>query len=202
MAGGLGLFWFSTKVVTMQAAYKLGYFNPEEQPFLHPNTWAVEETSGPSRLVIAPAKDQVKLLLRMMEVMPEPFWVLYVLTVSRAGNQLGRYQSAEPKNRESIKRFLGEFAQFLENDGRHHLWIGSEPGPELLVYDRHNKIYAYGPLEQFSEILSEIGLTPAPSIEIPSPHSHHYNQTYDETEASFVNYWEWLRTPLLDSDDE
>jgi len=186
----------------MQTAYKLGYLNPEEQPFVHPNTWAVEETSGPSRLAIAPAENQVKVLLRLMEAMPEPFWVLYVLAVSRTGNQLGRYQSAEPKSREAIELFLREFAQFFENDGRHHIWISSELGPELLVYDRHNKIYAYGPLEEFSETLSEIGLTPASSIEIPSPHMHRYNQAHDEDESRLMNYWEWFRTPLLDSDDQ
>lgn len=134
--------------------------------------------------------------------MPEPFWILYVLTVSRSAHISGRYQSDSSKTREEMEEFLLAFRSFLENDGRHTLWIRSEPGPELLVYDRHNKIYGYGPIDRFSVILSGDNLTLSPEVPIPSPHTHHYHQAFDTEENALMSYWKWLHFPLAESDDD
>jgi hypothetical protein len=182
--------------------YKFGFLNPDDQPYQYPNAWAIEETSAGSRLAIAPASDQVDLLIRLIEAMPEPFGVLYLLVVPRGGGEPGRYQSPEPQTRDSVERFLRKFRTFLENDGRHHLWIASVSSPAMLVFDRHNLIYGYGPLEEFETILSEIGLGKSPSVQLPSPHVHHYNEHFDKDEHMVLVHWRWLRTPLRDVDDD
>ncbi len=105
--------------------------------------------------------------------------MLYVLVVLRDYGEPGRYQSPEPLSKLDLLEFLNRFEKFLESDGRHHLWVKSIGEPDLLVYDRHNLIYAYGSLEKFQAILTTEGLAETPSIKIPSPHVHYYNQKYD-----------------------
>jgi hypothetical protein len=180
--------------------YKFGFLNPEDQPYHYPNVWATEQTSGPSRLMIAPRGNQVDLLLRLIEAMPESFLVLYVLVVPRGGSEAGRYESSELQTRDSVRQFLQEFKDFFENDGRHHLWIHSVSNSGTLVFDRHNLIYGYGPLNDLETILSEIGLEKSLSIQIPDPHAHHYNESLDREEHRVLAYWPWLSTPLLDAD--
>lgn len=185
----------------MDDDYKFGFLNPDDQAYRYPNVWAIEQTSGPCRLAIAPENSQVDALLNLIETMPEPFWILYVLVVPRKGNEPGRYQSPEPQTRDAMGRILREFKAFLENDGRHNLWIKSESSPAMLVYDRHNLIYGYGPLEEFEAILSKMGLKESPSIQPPVPHSHHYNASFDIDEHRILEYWPWHYTPLKDTDD-
>jgi hypothetical protein len=186
----------------MKHLYKLGHFEPEEQKYEHPNIWTIEQTTGPDRLILGPAKNHISFLVQLTRAMPEPFWVLYVLTVSRSEHLPGRYQSDSPKTREEIEEFLTRFGSFFENDGRHSVWVGSEPGPELLVYDRHNKIYAYGPLDKFSSLVSGDALSLSNGVPIPCPHSHHYHEEFDAEEVAIMRHWSWSHFPLVDSDDD
>jgi hypothetical protein len=182
-------------------SYKFGFLNPDDQEYFYPNTWAWEKTSDQHRLAVAPRSNYVATLLRHVERMSGPFFVLYVLVVARGGAETGRYQSVELQSRETLQGFLHEFKAFFEQDGRHHLWIRSASDAAMLVYDRHNIIYAYGPLEEFRGILFEIGLEESKSIGTPDPHIHHYNESLDSEERRLLGYWEWDRTPLRDQDD-
>ena len=65
-------------------------------PYCYPNAWAVEKTSGPDRLVIAPSSGHVELMTKLAGVLPEPFGILYVLLVSRRDNDPGRYPMSIP----------------------------------------------------------------------------------------------------------
>ncbi len=88
-------------------------------------------------------------MIRLLEAMSGPFWLLYVLVVNRDDSELGRYQCSEPQTQEDVEAFLKDFQAFLEKDGRHHLWIASASSSEMLIYDRHNVIYAYGSLSEW-----------------------------------------------------
>ena len=187
----------------MESSYKFGTPEPEDRQFKYPHVWATEKTSdGGSRLVVAPEADQVECLIRLLDAMSEPFWLLYVLVVNRGGNELGRYQSPEPQTRKGAEAFLKNFQGFLEKDGRHDLWIASASSTEMLVYDRHNVIYAYGSLRKWQPTLSEMQFSEVPSIRFPSPHSHHYHQSMDDEEHRMVVHWDWNRTPLMPSEEE
>jgi hypothetical protein len=133
--------------------------------------------------------------------MQEPFYLLYVLVVPRDYGEPGRYQSSDPHSKRDLLEFLNRFEQFLESDGRHHLWIKSIGESDLLVYDRHNLIYAYGDLDKFKRILRKEAFTETPRIKIPSPHVHHYNQDYDADCRALIEYWGWQHSPLLEQDE-
>ena len=169
-------------------------------PYSYANAWAVEKTSGPDRLIIAPSSGHIELMTKLAGVLPEPFGILYVLLVSRRDNDPGRYQSPSPCKREEMESFLREFKEYFESDGRHHIWVASMRASATLVYDHHNVIYAYGPLVQFKKILLVEGLRENP-ISFPAPHAHNYNQQFDEQEQKVLDYWDWRKSPLTPDDE-
>jgi hypothetical protein len=183
--------------------YKFGHLNSarEDVPFEYGDTWAVEKTSGPDRLVIAPRSNQVDLIGELTSRMPEPFYVLYVFLVPRTDTPPGRYQSPDPLNRADLAAFLSRFRDYFESDGRHDVWVRSEHDSSLLVYDQHNVIYAYGPLETFEETLRLKGFAKVPDIRFPAPHSHHYNKEFDDDQNALLEYWSWRISPLTEQDE-
>jgi hypothetical protein len=185
-----------------QAIYKLGDGMPEDRPWIYQNVWATEELSDAKRLVIAPKSGTTGILERLIETMPEPFWLLYVLVVPRGEGDAGRYQSSELQTRQQVRRFLHEFQTFLETDGRQNLWIRSESGPAMLIYDRHDLIYGYGLIDDGKELLKQIGLSEvsSASIKTPDPHSHHYHASLDAEASRLLAYLDWHHTPLRDQD--
>jgi len=50
-----------------------------QTPFCYPDVYAVEETTGPQRLVVGPAGDHVEVLLSLAEVWQQDYYLLYVL---------------------------------------------------------------------------------------------------------------------------
>ena len=172
-----------------------------EVPYQYSDEWALDQTTGSSRLVIASRINQVALLRALSSVMNEPFYLLYVLVVPRRDQEAGRYESSDPHSKQQVFDFLNCFEKFLESDGRHHLWIKSMEEPDLLVYDRHNLTYAYGDLEKFKKVLATAGLAETPSIKIPSPHVHYYHGEYDANCKTLLGYWDWRHSPLLELDE-
>jgi len=186
----------------MASEYKFGTPEPEDREWAYENAWATEEiTGGSSRLVIAPGQRQIDVLAALLTIMTGPFWVLYVLVVPRGGGEPGRYQCPEPQTVSRVRTFLNEFSDFLETDGRHNLWIASESGSEMVIYDRHNVIYAYGPLGSWKLLLETKGFHGVSEVRFPSPHSHHYHPSLDPEEDRLLGYWEWHRAPLKESDE-
>ena len=169
-------------------------------PHHYDDSWDIEQTTGPQRLIIGPSGGGVDLLIKLTRVLPEPFGILYVLLVSRRGNRPARYQCPYPCSRSEMESFLLEFREYFESDGRHHVWVTSLPESSTLVYDQHDVIYAYGPLEKFTEILEGSGLTKG-TVTFPVPHSHHYNPENDDAEERLFEHWAWLGSPLLPDDD-
>jgi hypothetical protein len=184
-----------------QAAYKFGWIPDEEQRYEYANVFAVEKTTGPERLIMAPSAQQVSLMLDLIEKMAEPFGVLYILVVPRGKGETGRYQNAEVASRVEAKKFLSRFRDFFENDARHHIWIASMANSDMLVYDNHNVIYAYGRLPEFERILVDRGLTKTNDVKFPCPHSHKYNEIFDTEQQEVLRYWKWKHSPLRDEDD-
>lgn len=187
----------------MSSSYKFGkLISPGEQvEYRYEDSWSIEKTKGPDRLVIAPASGQVGVLLDLMQQLPEPFGLLYVLVVSRCDHALGRYQSPHPTNRKETVQFLETYHDYLEGDGRHHIWVMSLPANSTLVYDRHNVIYAYGPLADFQTKLETRGMIQS-DVRFPDPHCHLYNQEFDEAESRLIKHWDWKYFPLQPSDEQ
>jgi hypothetical protein len=133
--------------------------------------------------------------------LPPPYWLLYVLVVPRGASEAGRYESVRDASFDQVQTFLNDFREFLEGDARHHLWIYSSADQSLLVYDKHNVIYVYGPLEEAGKLLDALGLEQTEAVAFPFPHSHWYHDRFDGEDQRLLNYWEWERKPLAEDDD-
>lgn len=184
----------------MESLFKFGT-GLDSHPWIYPNVWAQGQTTAGPRLILAPAKKQIEALISLLDAMPEPMWLLYVHVVPRTTDEPGRYQSPVPQTRQAVEHFLRQFEAFLETDGRHHLWIASAESSALLVYDRHNVIYAYGPLAELQLHLAGMDLREVDEISIPDPHSHHYHPSFDPDAERMFKLWDWHYTPLRSSDE-
>ena len=85
-------------------------------------------------------------------------------------------------------------------EGEQRAWKPRPSAKATLVYDNHDLIYAYGPLDEFCEVLSSRGLREG-DLSIPAPHQHCYNQEFDAAERDVLKYWEWRHSPLRSDDD-
>ncbi|MEZ0325811.1 MAG: hypothetical protein ACAH95_07880 [Fimbriimonas sp.] len=170
--------------------------------FQYENVFQRQDGTIPPRIVVAPAAKHVDLLIRLTREMPPPYWVLYILMVPHTESvQPGRYQLMEEFDEDGIRRLLSSFQEFFEGDARHHLWIGSRKDRSLLVYDQHNVIYAYGPVDQFASILQAQGLR-EDEVVYPYPHTHHFRTSLDRFEAELLDRYEWAWSPLEEEDDD
>ena len=152
------------------------------------------------RLTIAASINQVELILKLVDTLTPPFFILYVLVVSRLDNERGRYQSPLIETKEELKHFLLEYKQYFETDGRHHLWVCTLDNSGRLIYDQHNVIFAYGQIEKYLTILDKEGFKEK-RFSFPDPHAHAFNQINDKFEESILEYWGWSIYPLEDSDE-
>jgi hypothetical protein len=171
----------------------------EGQPLRYPNTFSVERTKGPNRLRIWPAGNHVNLMLALISELKPPFHVLYVLHTPRGGSEPGRYESPELDQGELVG-FLRHFAPFFAGDARHDVWVHSMDDDSTVVWDRHDLIYACGPLQRFESVLERSGLRSSGLVQIPDPHAHHYHPEWDASERELVGLFDWRVTPLREPD--
>ena len=153
---------------------------------------------GQERLRIGPSRGHVDLMIELIECIPEPLRLLYVLVMSRGSEQSGRYEAASGMSFDDTESSK-EFGDFLQSDGRHHLWVAS-PGFGTIVYDRHDVLYAYGPLDKFVEVLQANGLKEG-KIELPAPHWHGYHPEFDKAQSQVLSRLQWIHSPLRPGDD-
>ena len=181
--------------------FKLGSMDGERTThFRHANRYENERTTGPDRLLIGVDEAHLTLLWRLASTLSPPYFLLYVLHTSRCGSQLGRYQSPAIEF-DALNGFMTDFCEFLSNDGRHDLWLHSSNSHATLVWDRHDLIYAYGPLEQFRAVLKE-SLQEGEVGGPPCPHVHMYHAEYDDSERRLLRYFQWSYSPFLETEEQ
>jgi len=169
-------------------------------PFSYENVYERAWASNVEPLVVGPAEPRTALVERLAACLPEPFRLLYVLVVPRGGDAAAaRYETPHELTRDAVSAFLQEFADFLECDGRHHLWVTS-PEAGNIVFDRHNVIYAYGPVDCFVQSLVTQGFRPG-TVTLPTPHWHAYHAEYDQMQRRLLARWTWGQSPLRPNDD-
>ena len=157
-------------------------------------------SDGQERLRIAPTRGHVELMIELVECLPEPLRLLYVLVVARGARyQSGRYETASEMSFEQAETFLKEFGDFLQSDGRHHLWVAS-PGFGTVIYDRHDVLYAYGPLDRLVGVLEANGLHEG-TFDIPPTHWHGYHPEFDDAQSKVLSRFRWIHSPLRAGDD-
>ena len=162
-------------------------------------TFALEKIgSGTERLAIGLPRSATMTFRCLAEVMTEPFFVLYVLHTPRGEGEPGRYQSEEI-SKTQLDKFLERFERYLAGDARHDVWVRSVSNGDLIVWDRHNNIFAYGDLPRFVKRLSELGFKDQEPPKL-GVHQHYYRQELDSEAADLLSVFDWHRTPLLAED--
>ncbi len=183
--------------------FKLGLGEGGAVPFAASHAWRVEDDPhAPPRLVAAPDRDQVGLLIELARTLPAPFHVIYVALATRGLRPTGRYLSMAPLGREALEGFLSRYRPFLERDGRHHLWIGCADEPSTLVYDQHQLLLLYGRLEAYAPVLRAAGMGEGPVPPTPEPHRHLVHQPFDAVENDLLGSRGWTWNPLEPGDEE
>ena len=173
----------------------------EHVPYDYGNIYFEQPCGDGFRLVIGPSANHIEVLTELAAVFQQPWFILYVLLVPRQGNhEPGRYQSGPFETHSDFADFLQKFRDFFEDDGRHHIWVGTTTGNGLLVYDQHNVIFGYGPLDRFKRILAARGFRES-DFWFPSPHSHAFQPKYDVDEERLMSAIEWKYFPLQPGDE-
>lgn len=182
--------------------YKLGaIIANSDNAHIYENRFTIEQTTeAQERLCISAAADHSELLLALAEELDGPFYLLYLLHTPRGPHQAARYQSP-PLEWAEVRRFLREFQPFLSQDGRHDLWLHAAGDDATVVWDRHNLLYAYGPLPHFEMLLEQRRFAAGP-IDIPVPHAHHYYPAFDADEERILRFFDWQPSPLEEGDEQ
>lgn len=170
------------------------------EPFHHANTFAREQTTGPERVRIGPRGGQRHLFGTLASLLGPPYKLLYLLHTSRTRAELGRYESPWLEDAE-LTSFLDRFGQFIAEDARHDLWVLGGGGSGTIVWERHDLVYAYGPIPTYVMMLESAGFREGwPTW--PVPHAHCYNPEWDEAEREILRAFDWDRTPLRPEDEQ
>ena len=157
-----------------------------------------EMRNGASRAVAWVSEEQIDVLLKLSELLPEPVALLWVLHVPRATGEAGRHQSPLLTFDEASRLLLDHRALF-EHDGRSDIWMHSSSAAATIVLDRHDRLFAYGPLDRFIDALKSLGFVEGHAV-IPDPHAHNYHAGYDDLEISFAAAFDWTITDLRPED--
>ncbi|MCS3810005.1 hypothetical protein [Xanthomonas sp. 4461] len=130
--------------------------------------------------------------------MEPPYHLLYVLHTPRGEADPGRYQASTLELSE-VSAFLARFAAFLSADARYDLWAHSPTSRATVIWDRHNQLFAYGPLDRFSARLQTMGFVSG-RVVIPTPHAHHYWPEFDDSAKELMATFDWSFSPLRPED--
>jgi hypothetical protein len=129
-----------------------------------------------------------------------PYYLLYILHTPRGEAQPGRYQSPALSLPE-VKEFLAAYGSFLSADSRYDLWAHSPDDNGTVVWDRHNQLFCYGPLDAFAAALLTLGFTSGASL-VPTPHMHHYRPEFNHLAKGLIGAFNWSYSPLMPEDEQ
>jgi hypothetical protein len=182
--------------------YKLGCLQADRwvehsHPAIYRLPAATEESQ---RLVAGVPGGDPDVFVRLVACLTPPYYLLYVLHTPRGEGQAGRYQSPKLSLPE-LTTFVSEFKTFLAQDARFDLWAHSPAERATVVWDRHNQLFAYGPLARFESELRALGFSLG-NPEIPVPHEHHYRAEFDSLAGRVLKSLEWSYSPLQPEDEQ
>ena len=154
----------------------------------------------PPRLVAGVPGATAEPFERLIACLAPPYFLLYVLHTPRGEGEPGRYQSAHI-SADEFAAFMTRFRTYLVTDARFDLWIHSPSDQATVVWDRHNRLHAYGPLDLYEDALARLGYVPG-ECAMPDPHAHHYHAANDGNAAALLAWCDWHRTPLQPDDEQ
>ncbi|ROL69480.1 hypothetical protein BK634_17210 [Pseudomonas chlororaphis] len=170
-------------------------------PYSHPPIFQVAAIGQGQRIVAAVPGSDPEVVTRLVRCLSEPFILLYILHTPRGGEgEAGRYQSPE-LTRQEFEAFINEFTPLLSRDSRFDLWVYAPEENATVVWDRHDLLYAYGPLDAYTRELRALGFSHG-QPEMPVPHAHNYHAKLDDLSRQLINRFEWRHSPLRPEDEQ
>ncbi|TDS84995.1 hypothetical protein EDF71_10189 [Comamonas sp. JUb58] len=179
--------------------HKLSHFLAHSwAPFSHGPVYAVSFVDATERLIAGvPAGDALPFATLVASLSP-PYLLLFVLHTSRGEGAEGRYQSPA-LSLEEFQDFIGRFGAFLSGDARFDIWAYSVEERATIVWDRHDQIFAYGPIGRYQERLNALGFELG-DPRIPVPHQHHYREEFDVDAKALLVSLPWTYSALRPED--
>lgn len=170
-----------------------------ETPFSHPAFYEVSTVpNGIRRVVAGAAGGDPTIFQKLTTCLTPPYFILYVLHTPRGEGEPGRYKSPALSNEEFIG-FMRKYADFFQGDSRFDIWAHSQSSDGTVVWDRHNLIFAYGPITIYEQALEKLGYSQG-KLSLEFPHVHFYRTEFDDFAKSLLNYFKWEYTPLQPED--
>lgn len=182
--------------------HKLSYLQGNEWiAHTHGACYALPDESAAIRRLTAtvPAGDPV-VFERLAASMQAPYLLLYVLHTPRGEGEPGRYQSPE-LSLDELHAFMARFGPYLSADARFDLWAYSPAEQATIVWDRHDQLFGYGPLDRFAAELRALGFN-AGDVNVPAPHMHHYRAEYDALANELLEALPWSYSALRPEDEQ
>lgn len=174
---------------------------PEWSEHIHRAQYALPAAdSDPPCLRAGIPRGDPAIFERLVTSLTPPYFVLYVLHTPRGEGEPGRYQSPELAPAE-FREFIARFAPYLAGDSRFDVWAHSPGEDATVVWDRHDELFAYGPIDRYVRELQALGFVPG-TVDVPVPHVHHYREELDAPAAEILGALPWHRTPLQPADEQ
>ncbi len=170
---------------------KLGAWDPEKGwiPVTYHDCFQKQSISGVNRILIASAGSTTELVAELLQFLPQPYRLVYLLVTPPDGFEPKKYE-IDGVTTGQIKDLFERYRPFLESDARHHLWIHSDGGKGTIICDEHDWIYMYGNLDAVEAFLLEKSFREEMPI-IPFPHLHNESSANDETMRSLLGHFPW-----------
>jgi hypothetical protein len=180
---------------------KLSHFvEAEWREHSFPPLYASDVVRETPRLVAGIPSGRPEVFERLASCLAPPYFLLYVLHTPRGEGEPGRYQSTEI-SAGKFRSFMARFGTYLSNDARFDIWLHSPSENATLVWDRHNQLFAYGPLDRLAVELRALGFIEG-RCEVPAPHQHHYRAEHDTDAAELLSWSSWRHSPLRPEDEQ
>jgi hypothetical protein len=181
--------------------HKLSHLvNAEWLEHSFPPLFEISDAGDTQRLVAGSPSGQSEPFERLALCLEPPYYLLYVLHTPRGEGEPGRYQSAEISPKEFLE-FMSRFGSYLANDARFDLWLHSPSENATVVWDRHNQLFAYGPLARFASELRALGFSEG-GLPPLGAHQHHYRSECDDKATELLSFTTWRRSALRPEDDQ
>lgn len=165
-----------------------------------PPLYELDVAGETQRLLAGAPSGQCEPFERLALCLAPPYFLLYVLHTPRGEGEPGRYQSSET-SAEEFRFFIAKFGSYLSADARFDFWLHSPSEKATVVWDRHNQLFAYGPLDRFAAELQALGFSQG-KCAVPAPHQHHYRSECDGNAAELLSWRSWQRSPLRLEDEQ
>lgn len=157
------------------------------------------DDGGPERIVAVPEGSPARLVGELAAALAEPYVAVYVLLESGTLRPEGRWQSSRPLSREDLRALLDRFAPFLDEDGRHGLWVISATEPGAVALDRRGVVSVHGSAAASAPaVLAGRGV---PEADVLPPPARPRQADQDLEEARLLAAIEWTWHALEPGDD-